>query len=220
MVAVAVVAADMAAATAAEKAVAVAGEAAEASVADNGALPNKQEPANAGSFHGERWMAGIPSSVAHEQGHQGIGPHLTAPVPMNGGIKGGPIRQGVRRIEKFAWPKNARTAILQDDFHLPPQHKQPLRMTGAVKGAAKPDGALAQLACRSGHQGGQLALRCAFGQRHPFIAKTRTTIGVGEENDFFQLGHGELLMQQMKRRLSLSFGLGRTRDRGRCWLLA
>ena len=66
MVAVAVVAADMAAATAAEKAVAVAGEAAEASVADNRALPNKQEPANAGSFHGERWMAGIPCSVAYE----------------------------------------------------------------------------------------------------------------------------------------------------------
>ena len=60
MVAVAVavaVVADMAAATEAAMAVEKAAAEAEVSVADDAALPNKQEPAHAGSFHGERWMA-------------------------------------------------------------------------------------------------------------------------------------------------------------------
>ncbi len=47
---------------AAEKAEVVVAEA-EASVADNGALPHKQEPADAGSFHGERWMDGISGAL-------------------------------------------------------------------------------------------------------------------------------------------------------------
>ena len=57
--AVAVAVAAMAAATEAAMVVVEAAAEAEVSVADDAALPNKQEPAHAGSFHGERWMDGI-----------------------------------------------------------------------------------------------------------------------------------------------------------------
>jgi len=64
-----------------------------------------------------------------------------------------------------------------------------------MEAAAKTHRALAQLAPFYGHQGRQLALGRAFGQGHPFVAKTRAAIGVGEQYDFFQLGHGHVFRE-------------------------
>ena len=135
-------------------------------------------------------------SVAHEQGHQWFGANLSAPVPVHGGVKRGTFGQGVGRIEKLTRPKNARAAVLQKNLHLPAQHKQPLRVTRAMESAAKTHRALAQLASRGSHQGRQLALWGAFSQGHKFVTKTGTAIHIGEENGFFQLGHGGAFVHQ------------------------
>ena len=88
-------------------------------------------------------------SIAHEQGHQWVGADLAAPVAVDGGVKGGAFGQGVARIEKFAWTKDARAAVLQKDFHLTAQHEKPLRIAGAVEAALKAHRALAQLVTAS-----------------------------------------------------------------------
>jgi hypothetical protein len=138
-------------------------------------------------------------SVTHKQGHQRVGADLTAPMAVHGGVKRGPFGQGVGRIEKLAGPKNARAAVLQKDLHMPPQHKQPLRVARAMECAAKTHRALAQLASCSRHQGRQLALGRAFGQGHKLVSKACAAIGVGEQNDFFQLCHGRVSLEEIRR---------------------
>lgn len=77
------------------------------SVADQRPAP-RTEPADSGLFLFKRaWQ-----SVAHEQGHQRVGTHLAAPMTMHGGVKRGPFRQGVGRVEKLTRPKNARATVL------------------------------------------------------------------------------------------------------------
>ena len=64
------------------------------------AQPHKHRARRSGLFFGG-------CSVAHKQGHQGVGPDLPAPVAMHRGIEGGPVGQGVGRVEKLARTKEA-----------------------------------------------------------------------------------------------------------------
>ena len=89
--------------------------------------------------------------------------------------------------EKFEF---CQQAISEQQNATPTQHKQPLRVAGAMEAAAKTHRALAQLAPCCGHQGRQLALGRTFRQGDELIPKTGAAIGVGEKDDFFQLAHG------------------------------
>ena len=62
--------------------------------------PHKHRARRSGLFFGG-------CSVAHKQGHQGVGPDLPAPVAMHRGIEDGPVGQGVGRVEKLARTKDA-----------------------------------------------------------------------------------------------------------------
>ena len=62
--------------------------------------PHKHRARQSGLFFGG-------CSVAHKQGHQGVGPNVPAPVAMHRGIEDGPVGQGVGRVEKLARTKDA-----------------------------------------------------------------------------------------------------------------
>ena len=129
-------------------------------------------------------------SVTHKQSHQRIGANLSAPVAVDRGVESSACGQGVVGIKELSRAKDARAAVLQKDFHLTAQHKKPLRRAGAVKAALKAHRALAQLVTPTGHQRRQAALRRAFVELKALIAKACATIGVGEEDDFWECGHG------------------------------
>ena len=104
MAAVAATAAVMAAAVVVAEATGAAMAAAAAAVAvdtaGERAQPHKHRARRSGLFF---WGC----SVAHKQGHQGVGPNLPAPVAMHRGIEDGPVGQGVGRVEKLARTKDA-----------------------------------------------------------------------------------------------------------------
>jgi len=81
----------------------------------------------------------------HEQRDQRVRPHLAAGMAMQLRVKGRALGQGVGRVEVIARAEDARRTILQKDFHLPLQHKQPLRRTRAMEVTAKAHRTLAQL---------------------------------------------------------------------------
>ena len=91
-------------------------------------------------------------SVPNESRHQRIGTDLATPVAMDSGIERSAVWQNVSRIEVFAGAEGAAGAILQTDLHLPPQDEDPLWCAGAVKTAAKPDRAFAQLKFTAGQR--------------------------------------------------------------------
>jgi hypothetical protein len=47
------------------------------------------------------------ASIPHKQSHERVGANLAAPVAVDSGIERGAFGQGVGRIKKFAWAKNA-----------------------------------------------------------------------------------------------------------------
>lgn len=147
-------------------------------------------------------------TVPNKQSHQGVRTHLAAPMTVHRGVKARTFGQGVCRIEKLARAKDTRRAVLQKNFHLTAQNKQPLRAARAMKTALKAHRALTQLTSTRCHQSRQTALRRAFSQRNPFVTKSCAAIGVGEQNNFFQRGHGQ---EPHKNKAPLSL-TGRTRN--------
>ena len=128
--------------------------------------------------------------AAHKQSHQRVWAPLTTPMPMHLGIKHGPFGQHIGRIKMLPRVEDARAAILQADFHLPRQYKDPLGMRADMKGTAKSHRAFAQLIAATGHEARQSRLRRALVQGQDLLAKTRTPIGVGEQNGLCESAHG------------------------------
>ncbi|MCY1372470.1 hypothetical protein D9M69_596770 [compost metagenome] len=89
--------------------------------------------------------------------------------------------------------EDARTAVLQTDFHLPLKHKQPLRRIGAMELAAEPHRTLAQLQSARGQHRRQAGCGRAFGEVYRFLAESRAAIGVGEQHDLVEGDHERLL---------------------------
>jgi hypothetical protein len=59
-----------------------------------------------------------------------------------------------------------------------------------MKAAANPPRALAQLVAARGKHLGQHGLRRSLVERYRFLAKTRTTIDISEQDYFGELRHG------------------------------
>lgn len=137
-------------------------------------------------------------SAAHKQRLQRLVAHLSAPVTMHCSVKGSAIRQHIRRVKMFTRLENARHTALQTDLHLPCQDKTPLRAAGAMELAAKANRTLAQLHAATGKQWRQHGLRVAFGQGDQFLAKARAAIGVGKQNNFGEMGHGNQCAQGLQ----------------------
>ena len=120
------------------------------------------------------------TSDLYEERDQGFFAHLAAPVAVDRGVKRRAFGQGVVRQERIARLENARTAVLQTDFHLPAQDVEPLWRTCAMPLATKPHWALPQLVSRRRLNRREHGLRVAFGERDGFVAKFRAPVGIGE----------------------------------------
>ena len=86
--------------------------------------------------------------------------------------------------------KDARPASLNADLHLPAQDKNPLRRTGAMKGAAKSNRAPAQLKAARCKHVRQHRLRIALQKRHLLFTKTGAAVGIGKQNNLGKTCHG------------------------------
>lgn len=143
-------------------------------------------------------------SATHEQGHQGLVAQLAAPVAVHFRIEGGAGRQGVGRVKMIAPAEHATAAVLQTDLHVAVQNEDPLVVNRAMELTAKARWAVAQLVAARSHQGRELTLRRALGQRDCFLAKFGAAIGVGEENGFFEISHtGQSEEDQVREKIRL-----------------
>lgn len=103
--------------------------------------------------------------------------------------------------------EDTRHTALQANLHQPTQDETPLRRTRAMKLAAKPYRAGAQLITARGKHFGQHGLWRSLIQRHGLFTKPGTPIGISEQDGFGKRSHTAKLTLQPTAHTNSAVGL-------------